>query len=133
MTGQYSMSDLEDEYKSNPMPDYFNPDKLPKISSQQIAWWDEKHFDQDGGPAGRNNMEIRIPRNSDGKPDVNGELKPPATKPTWKYVKQARFCMRVAAVKTVDDLIEERRCKIFNYSEKTILNIPQYKKECKKR
>lgn len=77
-------------------------------------------------------MQIRIPKNEEGKPDENGKLPPPKTKPTWKYVKQGRYCMGVASVKTLRGVIEGRRANFFDYSEKNILSISQYEEKIEK-
>ena len=44
------MHTLLEEYESNAIPDYYNPDLLPHLTTEQIVYYDEMHVKQEGGP-----------------------------------------------------------------------------------
>ena len=73
MTGKSISDNLRKEYGIDPIPDYFNPVMLPKITREQIFYFDETYFEQEGGDANCNDVQIQFPR------DVNRKYNPIST------------------------------------------------------
>ena len=111
------------------LPSYFDPDQLKKITSEQVVWFDECHFDQDGGPPSLNDMQIRFPRDGNGVYSIgSNSYNKKQSRPSYKYPEQARFCFGVAKVKLLDGSIIGRRCRLFDYTGKKMVSISDYEK-----
>ena len=107
MLGDITKEDLLSEMKTYPLAPYFNPDLLPKITHEQLVWFDEMHIKQEGGSRMFKNMQIRFRRDSDGKYDPTAEtILPPSFKASYKYANEARFCFGVAKVCRLDGITE---------------------------
>lgn len=50
----------------------------------------------------------------------------PKNRTTYEYAGQIRYCLGAAAVKYIDGSVDSKRCKVFDYSEKTIIEIEKY-------
>ena len=50
-------------------------------------------------------------------------------KATFKYKQEGKFCLGVAKVESKDERIIGKRCPVFDYSDKKIVTIDDYKKE----
>lgn len=127
---------------SQDIPDYFNPKKLTKFSTDQFVTWDETHkkvqpgTDYDGIVSDEKDFIWRFPRDEDGKIDLEHGLysEEPVCQTKCKYTDEVRLCLGVAVVTPKDKNgnhlpREGRRCKPFSYTGKTLLSIPDY--ECK--
>lgn len=51
---------LLEEYETNSIPNYYNLNLLPHLTSKQIVYYDEMHVDQEGGPFFRNREQTRF-------------------------------------------------------------------------
>ena len=77
---------------------------------------------QIGGDNRRDDILICFPRNDSGRYDPTAKTTRPATfRTTFKYAKEARFCLGVAKVKRIDGVVEGRRSKVYEYSKKNWL------------
>ena len=96
--------DLLIEYQGN-IPFEFDPEGLPTLNPHQVIFFDEIHIDQEAGSLSKTGVQIRFPRDINGKyspkskSNPNPIYAPLEHKPSFKYTAQARFCIGVAAVK----------------------------------
>ena len=127
MLGLISKKDLHIEYGKGKIPAWFDPVKLPTLNQHQIIWWDETHIRQEAGVVTPDGYQVRLPRDKDGNYDPNGTYANEQRKATFKYEKEARFCLGVAAVK-VNGKVIGKRCKSFDYTEKKIVSIKDMEK-----
>ena len=127
MLGLISKKDLHNEYGKGKIPAWFDPAKLPTLNQHQIVWWDETHICQEAGLVTPDGYQIRMPRDKDGNYDPNGSYADEQRKATFKYTKEARFCLGVATVK-VNGKVIGKRCKSFDYTEKKIVSIKDMEK-----
>ena len=101
------MRTLLEEYGSNCIPDYYNPDLLPHLTTEQIVFYDEMHVEQEGGPLFHNREQICFHRDASGKYDpTSTTLAPESAITTFKYAGQARFCLGVSKVRLLDGTTE---------------------------
>ena len=62
--------------------------------------FDETHIEQSRlSSSHASKKQIRLPRDDDGGYNPNGKYRPERTETTYKYYKQAKLCLGVAAVK----------------------------------
>ena len=112
--------------RAGPVPDCFDPEKLPKISPEQIVWWDETHKKCHIGDPGTDTISERVgfARNPDGSgrllPLAEGGIITEEDRPCHlivKYEQELRIALGVAVVKDpVTGKIEGKKCPIFEYS-----------------
>ena len=82
-----------------PPAPWFDRDTLPKLTEQQIAWWDECHIEQQGGKVGNRAYQYTFKRDEKGNLSTTGTYtEPNLTKATFKYPEQGRFSFEVASV-----------------------------------
>lgn len=48
MRGKSNKEELLIEYNGD-IPEFLNPDKLPKITREQVVWYNKTQIEQDGG------------------------------------------------------------------------------------
>ena len=121
MLGRIIMRTLLEEYGSNAIPNYYNPDLLPCLTTKQIVYYDEMHVKQEGVPLFHNREQIRFHRDVLGKYNpTSTTLAPESAITTFKYADQARFCLGISKVRLLDGTTEGRRCKVFDYTGKKI-------------
>ena len=129
MTGHITKEELEKEYGIDKIPLYYHPDHLPKITPEQLVWFDETHIQQEGGEVSRSGIQIRFPRDATGafspKSDTNPNPKyaEPLKYQTFKYPKEGRFGLGVAAMKMPDGTVEGRRANVYDYTGKTLVSM----------
>ena len=116
-----------------PPPPWFDRNKLPKLTEQQIAWWDECHIEQQGGKVGDRAYQFTFKRDEDGKLSPTGTY-PEATltKTSFKFPEQARFSFGVASVLPISASAPVgKRIEMFDYTGKNICTREVYKKHMK--
>ena len=129
MLGRITRRALLEEYGSNCIPNYYNPDLLPHLTTEQVIFYDEMHVKQEGGTLFHNQEQIRFHRDTSGKYNpTSTTLGPKSAITTFKYAGQARFCLGVTKVRLLDGTTEGKRCKVFDYTSKQILTIQDYDK-----
>ena len=123
------MEELEKEYGTDTIPLHYHPDHLPKITREQLVWFDETHIQQEGGVVSRSGIQIRFPRDATGAFSTKSDINPnplyadPLKYQTFKYPKEGRFCLGVAAVKMPDGTVEGRRANVYDYTGKTLVSM----------
>ena len=122
---------IDKKINTLPLPLYFELDHLKPLSIDQIVWFDETHIEQSGlSSCHPTKRQIRFKRDANGKYDPNGNYGQERTKTAFKYAKQEKFCLGVAAVRYADaSQLTGVRCKSISYTNKKI--IPE--KESQKR
>ena len=113
---------------TNLIPEWYDSTKMDKLEPSQVGWFDECHKKcKIGNPIDR---YMVFPRDKNNKLDlVNGTYnKDPKFLMKVKFSKEARFCFGCAIVEK-DGSTEQQgvRCEPFDYSEKTLLSIKEYK------
>ena len=77
----------------------FNKDRLPKVSRNQLVFYDETHIDQEGYTTTHTGYQIRFPRDASGKYAPLSPSNPSlvctnkVTKTSFKYAGQSRLCL----------------------------------------
>ena len=106
-----------------PLPSYFEPDNLRPLSIDMIVWFDETHIEQSGlSSCHPTKRQIRFRRDANGKYDPNGEYGKERTETSFKYAKQAKFSLGVAAVRYQNSTnLTGVRCKSISYTNKKII------------
>ena len=119
-----SKQDLIDNiWYTLPIPQYFQEENLPPLNINQIVWFDETHIEQSGiSSCHISKKQVRFPRDENGKYDPNGSYGKERTETSFKYSKQAKFCLGVASIKKSSySLSEGVRCKSISYTNKKII------------
>ena len=119
-----------------PIERRFDRDALGHLDLHQIVWWDETHRKcLIGGLSASKDYHITFPRDRNGNIDVvRGEYsKKKVSRLNVKYEKEARMGLGCAMVAPLDPNgnslpSEGRRCALFDYSEKVLISIADYKK-----
>ena len=101
-----------------------------------MAHFDEIHIDQQAKHVSSDGNQIRFRRDKNGKVmqplQSGGSYRELATETTFKYAKDACFCLSVAKVCLLNsdgkEYYEGRRCQTFDYTGKCLLSISDYKK-----
>ena len=116
-------------------PSWYDKKKLPSLTSTQLVFFNEIHFQKVCGPpvtSKMNEHNIRFPRDEEGNVDVKncqyGTNNQPK-KATFKYEQEGRFCLGVANIESENGTITGKRCPVFGYTGKKIVTIDAYKKE----
>ena len=134
MRGLITKDQLLTEYNGD-IPPWFDPSKLPSLTREQVVWFDETHIEQEGGVISKTGVQVRFPR------DINGKYAPnhPApiyaakmNKPTFKYASQCRICIGVAAVMLNNGEVEGRKSKVYSYTGKRLVSITEMAEHRKK-
>jgi len=130
---------VEREPKHGPVEKRFDSDLQGKLALDQIVWWDETHRKcLIGGQNPSKCIQIKFPRNKDGKVDIeNGEYS--AERKTIlnvKYEKECRLGLGVAMVTPLGPDAPPlspvgRRCLPYDYSSKVMISVDDYKKRMK--
>jgi hypothetical protein len=129
MLGKYDETHLVKLLHTAPIPPCFHPKHLPVISKTQLVFWDETHISQEGGLPSRTGYCIRFPRDHNGKLclDINDEqptmYNDVPEKLTFKYGKEIRFCLGVAAVQIQEGVIKGVKRKSFSYTGTTLVTL----------
>ena len=77
----------------------------------------------------RSGIQIRFPRDATGAFSPKSDTNPnpiyadPLKYQTFKYPKEGRFCLGVAAVKMPDGTVEGRRANVYDYTGKTLVSM----------
>ena len=103
------------------IPPWFDPRKLPLLTHEQVIWFDETHIEQEAGVISKTGIQIRFPRDENGKYAPNHPNPiyfEKMNKPTFKYAAQCRICIGVAAVMLENGEIEGRKSKVYSYTGK---------------
>ena len=131
LTLQEIMTDNEGNLTDGPPPPWYDPNNLPIISRNMIAWWDECHIEQQGGKVGNRPFQYSFKRDSNGKLSDNGEYQSKLlTKTSFKFPEQARFSFGFATVKR--NGTREGIClPPINYTNQNIITIETYEKHMK--
>ena len=66
MLDELSESEVLDKHPEG-IPLCFSKDQLPKVSHNQVVFYDETHMDQEGGATTHTGYQIRFSRNVSGK------------------------------------------------------------------
>ena len=119
--------------------DRFNRDLIGALAIDQVVWWDETHRKcLIGGASGTKPYQMLIPRNRDGKIDIeHGEYsKDLKTQLNVKYEKECRLGLGCAMVTPkADDGTHlpsvGRRCFPFNYTSKVLIGFDNFDKMVK--
>ena len=134
MQGRLTKKELVWEYP-NGIPNEFDPDDLPKIILNQVVFFDEMHMNQEGGLVYKTKYQVRFPRDDQGRysplspSNPNPTYAPLKNKPRYKYTQQARFCLGLAAIRTIDGRIVGKRSVVFGYLQQRLISIGEYKKK----
>jgi hypothetical protein len=137
MFGKITLPTLMEEYSHGTIPKEFDPEQLPKVSIDQIIWYDETHIQQEGGRVSRGGVQIRFPRDANGAfssslDEPTDEMySAPLRKPVFKYAKEARFCLGVGVVKDAHGEYIGKKTQAFSYTMKTIVSIKSWDTACK--
>ena len=102
----------------------------------QVVWYDEMQIEQSGlSSCHISKKQVRFRRDMDGKYNPDGEYGEEKTERTFKYSKQGKFCLGVAAIKRKSlESIEGVRCKSISYTnKKKLFQIKNTKKESQKK
>ncbi len=107
--------------------DLANPDVTP-LALEQIVHWDECHIKQVVGfePLGPVVHQVLFDRDDLGRLDADGELREPTPQAKLKFPKEARCSFGCAAVKTMTGQVEGRRCEVFFYSNRWMVNVEEW-------
>ena len=82
-----------------PSAPWFDRNALPKLTEQQIAWWDECHIEQQGGKVEERAYQYTVERDEEGNLSSKGTYtEPNLTRTSFKYPEQGRFSFGVASV-----------------------------------
>ena len=121
--GKLKGAELEYLKKDGSLPDYFNPEKFPKIEVDQVVWWDETHKKCTIGGQGKNKETyVRFPRDEHGKLDLETgryDLKPVVIL-NVKYEKEIRLCLGTAVMPDMDDSPMGVKADPLDYSGKMV-------------
>ena len=120
-----------------PLPDYFNPDKLEPLHRCQVAYWDETHRVCDlkssiSRTAKGLDYVYRFHRDEDGAIDPNGCLRnddPTVLK--VKYEEEVRLALGVFLYQYPCGKIEGRRIEPFSYTCQTIVTEVEWNRKIK--
>ena len=135
MQGALNKKELLEEYPED-IPPEFDPDLLPHLDRHQVVFFNETHMDQEGGPVFTGKYQVRFPRDNlerycppfPGNPNPNSKYGPLKAKPSFKYNRQARFCLGVAATRTTDGRNIGKRSVIFDYLGQRLVSISEYER-----
>ena len=80
MLGNLTLQEILTDNEGNltyvpPLP-WYDPNNLPNIFRNMIAWWDECHIDQQGGKVGNRPFQYSFKRDYNGKLSDNGAVTP---------------------------------------------------------
>ena len=64
MLGKIKLEDLQNEFDNLPIPSYYDPSLLPKITREHIVFFDKVHIEQDGGSLIHDKTTNMIPSRS---------------------------------------------------------------------
>ena len=121
------------EYNGN-IPFEFHPDNLPSLTEHQVVFFDEIHIDQEAGSISKTGVQIRFPRDKEGKYAPKSESNPNPIytkiqhKPSFKYTAQGRFCIGVAAIKLANGVTIGKISMVYDYSCKRLISIKEFKR-----
>ena len=124
-----------EEVEIKHVPSCYDKTQLPSLTYTQIVFFDEVHVKQVCGPPAishSNECNIVFPRNEEGEVDVERGVyntNNQAKIASFKYEQEGQFCLGVAKVEGQDGKIIGKRCPVFDYTEKKIVTIDDYKKE----
>jgi hypothetical protein len=112
-----------------PLPD----DSPPPYRTDGIVWWDEKHFAQRLGVAGKH--QTRVSRNAAGNvapPREGGVFRKLLKNMTMKFPGDARLVFGVAVRTRHDGEQEGIRCEPYSYTGKTVVGVARFDVEIEK-
>ena len=96
MLGGISVDELKYEYPDG-IPNEFGPDQQPRLTRNQVIFYDEAHLQQEVGSATTTGYQIRFPRASEGRYSPLSSSNPEpifaekVTKTSFKYAGQSRL------------------------------------------
>jgi hypothetical protein len=129
-----SLPEEELEKLRNPvtklLPAWFDIAKLKKLNKSQVGWWNETHKKCQIGGLGNAAHAVRLHRDANRKLDLE-EGTYDDTEVTYlnvKCKKEVRLCLGCGMMEDVDGKLDGRTAKLFDYSGKIILSIPDYEK-----
>ena len=115
------------------VPSCYNKNQLPSLTSTQLVFFDEVHVKSLWTTYNKSGDECNVlfPRNEEGEVDVKigfYEMKNQPKKATFKYEHEGQFFLGLAKVESKYWKITGKRCPVFDYTEKKIVTIDDYKK-----
>ena len=132
MQGGVSRENLKEEFP-NGISIEFDLDQLPNLDKHQVVFFDETHLEQEGLSGFKTKYQLRFPRNNEGRycpesaTNPTPQYAPLKLRPSFKYAKQGRFCLGVAAICAIDGRITGKRSVVFDYSGQRLISIKQWK------
>ena len=136
MLGEIGLEQLEREHPEG-IPPGFDPRLLPKLSRNQVVFFDETHIEQEGGLVTTTGYQIRFPRDENGRYcPASGQTPLPVfaalgTKSAFKYAGQSRLCLGVAAVRLHDGSVVGRKSRVFDYTNRRLISLKEWHKRIK--
>ena len=127
MRGLITREQLLTEYDGD-IPPFFDPRKLPTITREQVAFFDETHIEQEAGVISKTGIQIRFPRDEHGKyapKHPHPTYAEKMNKPSFKYAAQCRICIGVAAVMLENGETEGRKSKVYSYTGKRLVSLTE--------
>ena len=121
MQGGISRENLKEEFP-NGISIEFDLDQLPNLDKHQVVFFDDTHLEQEGLSGFKTKYQLRFPRNNEGRycpesaTNPTPQYAPLKSRPSFKYAKQGRFCLGVAAICAIDGRITGKRSVVFDYS-----------------
>ena len=118
-----------------PLPDYFDPEKLEPLDRCQVAYWDETHRvcdlkSQEASTSRGVDFVYRYPRDENDALDPNGTLKDTdPTETNVKYETEVRLALGVFLFQYPSGEIEGRRIKPFSYTSQYIVTETEWKRK----
>ena len=132
LTEEQIMTNAEGLRSFGPIPPWFDPTLLPKITHTQIVWWDECHIEKQGGKLGNRNLCFQFKRDKNGKLCNDGEYNDLPTRTTYKFPEQVRFCFGDATRLLLgEDVLSGVRCEMLDYTSRMIVTHEVYEKYLK--
>lgn len=133
MLGQITLEDLQSHFSNFPSPHITTHTFSPRLPINKSYFFDEVHVKQEGGSFIHDKLQILFPRDH-----TTGNYNPTSTTiatkehtTTFKYSQQAQFCLGITKVCLLNNAIEGRKCKVFDYTSKLIVTITDYNKKFK--
>ena len=104
MFGRLTLPTLSAEYHPHPIPNHVDPDNPPpppRISVDQVIWFDKTHIQQEGDRVSRSGVQIHFPQDTNGAffplldEDHVVEYADEQMKAVFKYAQEVRYCLGV--------------------------------------
>ena len=133
MLGVITEEELKCEYPDG-IPMEYDPKQLPRLTREQVIFYDETHLEQEEGSTTTTGYQIRFPRDSEGRYSPLPPSNPRSiyaekvTRTSFKYAGQSRLCLGVAAVKMLDGTEVGMKSRVFDYTGRGLIGLVEWRK-----